>query len=137
MRHLAGWSGEARNGFPYPNEDHTSVKFLETPATVWGAESVLIDEISRCKPEHQNRVVQSGAGECLVRVAYAPNMADPLEVSWEMTGRGERVPQEFFRHDAMIRRYRAAAIGPALARGRHFYDERLPWNRGGLDDDRG
>ena len=43
-------------GFPYPNEDHTSVKFLETPATVWGAESVLIDEISRCKPEHQNRL---------------------------------------------------------------------------------
>jgi MoxR-like ATPase len=32
------------------------VKFLETPATVWGAESVLIDEISRCKPEHQNRL---------------------------------------------------------------------------------
>ena len=32
------------------------VRFLETPATVWGAESVLIDEISRCKPEHQNRL---------------------------------------------------------------------------------
>ena len=83
------------------------------------------------------RAVRGGAGECLVRLAYAPNMADPLEVSWEMTGRGARVPQEFFRHDAMIRRYGAAAIGPALARGRHFYDERLPWNRGGLDDDRG
>ena len=43
-------------GFPYPDEDKTAVKFLETPATVWGAESVLIDEISRCKPEHQNRL---------------------------------------------------------------------------------
>ena len=32
------------------------MKFLETPATVWGAESVLVDEISRCKPEHQNRL---------------------------------------------------------------------------------
>ena len=32
------------------------MRFLETPATVWGAESVLIDEISRCKPEHQNRL---------------------------------------------------------------------------------
>ncbi len=83
------------------------------------------------------RAVQGGAEECLVRVAYAPNMADPLEVSWEMTGRGERVPKEFFRHDAMIRRYGAAAIGPALACGRHFYDERLPWNRGGLGDGRG
>ena len=43
-------------GFPYPDETHGSVRFLQTPATVWGAESVLIDEISRCKPEHQNRL---------------------------------------------------------------------------------
>lgn len=43
-------------GFPYPDAENGSVRFLETPATVWGAESVLIDEISRCKPEHQNRL---------------------------------------------------------------------------------
>ena len=43
-------------GFPYPDADGNGVRFLETPATVWGAESVLIDEISRCKPEHQNRL---------------------------------------------------------------------------------
>ena len=43
-------------GFPYPDPERASVKFLETPATVWGAESVLVDEISRCKPEHQNRL---------------------------------------------------------------------------------
>ena len=43
-------------GFPYPDDEKTAVRFLETPATVWGAESVLIDEISRCKPEHQNRL---------------------------------------------------------------------------------
>ena len=43
-------------GFPYPDAENETVKFLETPATVWGAESVLIDEISRCKPEHQNRL---------------------------------------------------------------------------------
>jgi MoxR-like ATPase len=43
-------------GFPYPDEARSTVQFLETPATVWGAESVLIDELSRCKPEHQNRL---------------------------------------------------------------------------------
>jgi MoxR-like ATPase len=43
-------------GFPYPDEAKVGVRFLETPATVWGAQSVLIDEISRCKPEHQNRL---------------------------------------------------------------------------------
>ena len=43
-------------GFPYPDEERTEIRFLETPATIWGAESVLVDEISRCKPEHQNRL---------------------------------------------------------------------------------
>jgi len=43
-------------GFPFPDKAADGVKFLQTPATVWGAESVLIDEISRCKPEHQNRL---------------------------------------------------------------------------------
>lgn len=43
-------------GFPYPDAENSGVRFLETPATVWSAESVLIDEISRCKPEHQNRL---------------------------------------------------------------------------------
>jgi MoxR-like ATPase len=43
-------------GFPYPDEARETVRFLQTPATIWGAESVLVDEISRCKPEHQNRL---------------------------------------------------------------------------------
>ncbi len=43
-------------GFPFPEPDGGAVRFLETPATVWPAQSVLIDEISRCKPEHQNRL---------------------------------------------------------------------------------
>ena len=43
-------------GFPYPDEARTTVHYLQSPATVWNAESVLIDEISRCKPEHQNRL---------------------------------------------------------------------------------
>ena len=43
-------------GFPYPDDARERVRFLETPATIWGAESVLVDEISRCKPEHQNRL---------------------------------------------------------------------------------
>jgi MoxR-like ATPase len=42
-------------GFPYPDDAKSEIRFLETPATIWNAESVLVDEISRCKPEHQNR----------------------------------------------------------------------------------
>lgn len=43
-------------GFPWPEENGASIRYLETPATVWKAESVLVDEINRCKPEHQNRL---------------------------------------------------------------------------------
>ena len=43
-------------GFPYPEPDTSGIRYLETPATVWKAESVLVDEINRCKPEHQNRL---------------------------------------------------------------------------------
>ena len=43
-------------GFPYPSENYQSVSYLSTPATVWKAQSILIDEINRCKPEHQNRL---------------------------------------------------------------------------------
>ncbi|HIL70153.1 MAG TPA: MoxR family ATPase [Verrucomicrobia bacterium] len=43
-------------GFPCPDTKFTKIKYLETPATAWKAESILIDEISRCKPEHQNRL---------------------------------------------------------------------------------
>ncbi|MFM7310512.1 MAG: AAA family ATPase, partial [Flavobacteriales bacterium] len=42
-------------GFPFPDEQREQVKFLPTPATIWQAESVLIDELSRCKPEIQNK----------------------------------------------------------------------------------
>lgn len=42
-------------GFPYPKEDGSGIRFLSTPATIWDAESVLVDELSRCKPEIQNK----------------------------------------------------------------------------------
>ena len=43
-------------GFPWPEADGSGIRYIETPATVWKAESVLVDEINRCKPEHQNRL---------------------------------------------------------------------------------
>ena len=43
-------------GYPVPNEDKTALRYLHTPGDIWSAESVFLDEISRCKPEHQNRL---------------------------------------------------------------------------------
>jgi len=80
------------------------------------------------------RAVQSGAAECLVRVAWAPNVAAPLDVCYEMAGRGGREGKGFFEHLAMIERYRAVRITRELAEGRHFFDPALPWNGGAGGD---
>jgi len=79
------------------------------------------------------RAVQSGAGECLVRVMYAPNIKQPLDVSFEMTGRGNRQPKAFFDHAAMVARYAGPVIDSGIARGRHFFDDALTWNKGYAD----
>lgn len=64
-------------GFPFPAEDNRSVNYLPTPATVWEAQSVLIDEINRCKPEHQNRLFS------LVHERKVQGIAlDRLEYRW-------------------------------------------------------
>jgi S-adenosylmethionine synthetase len=76
------------------------------------------------------RAVQSGASECLVRVAYAPNREMPLDLDSAMEGRGERQQAAFFTLTEMVERYSASLITTGLAQGRHFFDPRLPWNGG-------
>ncbi|HIF50171.1 MAG TPA: hypothetical protein EYQ42_01325 [Thiotrichaceae bacterium] len=43
-------------GYPIPNSERTALEYLRTPADLWEAESVFFDELSRCRPEHQNRL---------------------------------------------------------------------------------
>jgi S-adenosylmethionine synthetase len=76
------------------------------------------------------RAVQSGAKECLVRLAYVPNRGAPLDIDYGMEGRGERQPAAFFTHPEMIARYPANLITTERARGLHFFDDALPWNGG-------
>ncbi|MEN6604324.1 MAG: AAA family ATPase [Bryobacteraceae bacterium] len=42
-------------GYPLPNGTG-SLDYVQTPASIWGAQSVFIDEISRCRPEVQNKL---------------------------------------------------------------------------------
>jgi MoxR-like ATPase len=42
-------------GFPLPGKDGR-LDYVTTPATVWGAGAVIFDEISRCRPEVQNKL---------------------------------------------------------------------------------
>lgn len=41
-------------GYPLPDADG-SLKFVQTPASIWDAQAVFLDEISRCRPELQNK----------------------------------------------------------------------------------
>ena len=40
-------------GYPLPDKDG-KLKFVQTPASIWGAEAVFLDEISRCRIDLQN-----------------------------------------------------------------------------------
>lgn len=43
-------------GFPQPSADRKTLEYIQTPATIWDAESVFLDEISRCRPDLQNKL---------------------------------------------------------------------------------
>lgn len=43
-------------GYPLPSEDRSGLVYISTPSTVWQAESVFLDEISRCRPDLQNKL---------------------------------------------------------------------------------
>jgi S-adenosylmethionine synthetase len=75
------------------------------------------------------RAVTSGAKECLVRLAWAPNVPIPLDVSYQMEGRGAREDSEYFHHDALRSRFDPCFINVGLGSGTHFWNPDLPWNQ--------
>lgn len=43
-------------GIPIPEEGHEQLRFITTPGAIWDAEFVFFDEISRCRPDLQNKL---------------------------------------------------------------------------------
>lgn len=43
-------------GIPVPEEGNESLRFITTPGSIWDAEFVFFDEISRCRPDLQNKM---------------------------------------------------------------------------------
>lgn len=43
-------------GIPMPNDDGTELHFIKSEGTIWGAEFVFLDEISRCRADLQNKL---------------------------------------------------------------------------------
>ena len=86
-----------------------------------GKHPTHIDRIgARAARDAALHAVQTGAGECLVQVTYAPNSDLPLDVNYRMEGRGELLGREFFGHSGMLGRYRGERFDPGVARGSHF-----------------
>jgi len=48
-------------GYPVP-DGHGGLDWLRTPATIWDAEAVFLDEINRCRPELQNKLFPHRSG---------------------------------------------------------------------------
>ena len=42
-------------GYPLPNRKG-QLEYVQTPASIWGAQTVFFDEISRCRPDMQNKL---------------------------------------------------------------------------------
>jgi MoxR-like ATPase len=43
-------------GIPVPDEAGTGLRFCTTPGAIWDAELVFFDEVSRCRPDLQNKL---------------------------------------------------------------------------------
>jgi S-adenosylmethionine synthetase len=73
--------------------------------------------------------VCSGAKTCKVTLTYAPNCDAPLDVSYEMVGRGERLGADAFCHSRIRALKGEFHSAGRLGAGGHFYDLSLPWNQ--------
>jgi len=73
-------------------------------------------------------IVGSGAKSCQIVVVYAPNRNEPLDIVYNIEGRGKPVPAEFFRHDRMRQRFSHDKKVGRLGRGIHFFDPNTAWN---------
>lgn len=87
-----------------------------------GKHPAHIDRLAAHAARHAAvHAVATGAQDCQIRLAYAPNRNEPLEVVWELTGRGERVPRRFFDFDRMLGRASAEVFKGDSGMGTHFW----------------
>jgi hypothetical protein len=57
-------------GYPLPGQSG-NLRYLQTPATIWGAEAVFFDKISRCRPEVQDKMLSIIHGRKVQGIALA------------------------------------------------------------------
>lgn len=89
-------------------------------------------------------MVKLGAEECFARISYGPDIENPIDIylsrKTEDNGgvkiKDERLldfnVRQFLNYNSMIKRYKDQKFDFRIARGNHFYDNSLKWNKGTL-----
>lgn len=121
-------------GYPLP-DGKGGLEFVRTPATVWDAEAVFLDEISRCRPDLQNKLfpiiherrVQGIGLEHLVYRWSAMNPPVRDEDDPEMSYKGSEALDP-----ALADRFAFVVAMPAWARMSPAQQEAIIRARGGL-----
>lgn len=74
-------------------------------------------------------IVHQGASSCQVTLCYAPGIHEPLDVRFDIEGRGRPCAAHRFNHLDMASWLPASLPLAPLGRGVHFFDSNLPWNQ--------
>lgn len=80
-------------GIPVPEDGGNSLRFVHTPAAVWGAEFVFFDEISRCRTDVQNKLFpiiheKKVLGTALQRLKHRWAAMNPPSADDDLAGEG-------------------------------------------------
>ena len=76
--------------------------------------------------------VQNGAKEALVRITFAPGVAEPLDVTWSFADGGRPPAAARFDFHSLLEATRGQWRSLRdSGRGAHFFDPSLPWNQSG------
>jgi len=97
---------------------------------IYGKHPTHVDRFgARVARELAIDAVKRGAGECLVRAVYAPNVAKPLDVQVEMIGGEGRVREEALVLCTPLHSKRKTSSGPILRRRSTSRDAAAPRSR--------
>jgi S-adenosylmethionine synthetase len=95
-----------------------------------GKDLAHIDRIAAYKARHAAvTAVSSGASECRVTLLYSPARDIPIDVIYDMKGKGVTLTRKDFDYNLIKEEFIKDVDVGALGNGSHFYDSSLRWNQ--------
>jgi S-adenosylmethionine synthetase len=96
-----------------------------------GKDLAHIDRIGAYKARQAAiRAVASGASECKLTLTYSPARDEPLDVIYDMRGKGERLNRKDFDYNLIKQEFlnKEVDVG-SLGNGSHFFNPSFIWNQ--------